>query len=161
MLLAQLNIARMRYPLEHRQMSVFVNNLEQINALAERSPGFVWRLKDEDEQNATSIRSFGEDILVNLSVWESQEALHQFVYHSAHVQFIRRRTEWFERLEPPTMVLWWIDEEHRPDIIEAKGKLIYLQVHGPSSEAFSFRESFPAPDADQEQENLPPDSVDT
>ncbi len=89
--LAQLNIATMREPLESPSMADFVANLERINGLADASPGFVWRLKDDTGDAATAIRPLGEDILVNMSVWESVESLHQFAFRTAHAEIMRRR----------------------------------------------------------------------
>jgi hypothetical protein len=144
--LAQLNIARMRTPLESPEMADFVANLERINALADGSPGFVWRLQT-DEGDATAMRPMGEDMLVNMSVWRDLDALTRFVYRSAHAEILRRRTEWFERMPEASMVLWWVPAGHRPDVVEARLKLDLLRVNGPTPDAFTFRHPFPAPDA--------------
>lgn len=144
--LAQLNIARMRAPLESPGMADFVANLERINALAEDSPGFVWRLKTDDG-DATALRPLGDDMLVNLSVWSDVESLNQYVYKTAHVEILRRRKEWFDRMDAASYVLWWIPRGHRPDVIEAHARLVLLQQNGPTPVAFSFRDAFAAPDA--------------
>ena len=106
--LAQLNIGRFRYPTDDPRMADFMNNLDLVNALAERSQGFVWRLKD-DSGNATNFRPFPDpQMAVNLSVWESTEALERFVYQTVHKRFYGRREEWFDKLEGPHAVMWWI-----------------------------------------------------
>jgi hypothetical protein len=135
--LAQLNIAVMKEPLESPRMADFVANLDRINALADRSPGFIWRLQTE-EGDATALRPFGDNILVNMSVWKDLSSLRNFVYKSAHSEIMRRRKEWFERMSEAYLVLWWVPEGHRPTIAEAKAKLDWLRQHGPSTEAFDF-----------------------
>ncbi len=142
--LAQLNIAQMRNSLEDPAMAEFVDNLDRINGLAEASPGFVWRLQDE-EGNATSVRPFGDDLLVNLSVWEDLDSLKAFVFKSAHSGFLKRRAEWFDRMETAYVVLWWVPAGHRPTEAEAGEKLELLRRQGPGPEAFSFREAFEPP----------------
>lgn len=143
--LAQLNIATMREPLESPGMADFVNNLERINALAEASPGYVWRLQDE-AGDATAIRPFGEDVLVNLSVWADVQSLSDYVYKSAHTEMLKRRREWFDKLEQAHMVLWWVPAGHRPSAEEAAERLAHFRVHGATAHAFSFRQAFAAPD---------------
>jgi hypothetical protein len=145
--LAQLNIAKMKYVVEAPEMADFVNNLERVNALAEQSPGFIWRLQTE-EGDATSIRAFGPDILVNMSIWKDVESLHNFVYRTAHTSIMRRRKEWFERISEAYAVLWWIPVGRYPELEEAKEKLEYLKAHGPSASAFTFKKAYPAPDID-------------
>ena len=145
--LAQLNIARMRTPLDSPEMVDFVANLDRINALAEGSPGFVWRLKDEDG-NATAMRPLGDNTLVNISVWRDVAALRDYVYKSAHVDIMRRRREWFDAVDQASMVLWWVPVGHRPDEFEAAEKLALLRAQGPSPAAFSFRHAHAAPDAE-------------
>jgi hypothetical protein len=146
--LAQLNIALMKEPLESPGMADFVANLDRINALAESSPGFVWRLKTE-EGNATALRPLGEDTLVNVSVWKDVESLNKYVYGSAHVEIMRRRKEWFERMREAYLVLWWVPGGHRPSVSEAIAKLELLRAKGPTKDAFTFRRAFPPPDAAQ------------
>lgn len=145
--LAQLNIARMRTPLDSPEMVDFVANLDRINALAESSPGFIWRLKDEDD-NATAMRPLGENTLVNISVWRDVAALRDYVYKSAHVEVMRRRREWFDAMEQASMVLWWVPAGHRPDASEAAAKLALLREQGPGPAAFSFRHPHAARDAE-------------
>lgn len=142
--LAQLNIASMKEPLESPGMADFVANLERINALAESSPGFVWRLQDE-AGDATAIRPFGAEVLVNLSLWQDVESLGDYVYKSAHTEMLKRRNEWFSRLGEAHMVLWWVPAGHLPDVQEAAERLRLLRESGPTAQAFSFRERFAAP----------------
>lgn len=144
--LAQLNIAMMKEPLESPAMADFVANLDRINALAENSPGFVWRLQTY-EGDATSLRPLGPYTLVNMSVWRDFESLNTYVYQSAHVDVMRRRNEWFYRMQEAYVVLWWVPKGHRPDIEEAVEMLEQLRAKGPTADAFTFRHSFPAPDA--------------
>ncbi|MFT5142500.1 MAG: hypothetical protein ACI80V_000754 [Rhodothermales bacterium] len=142
--LAQLNVGRAKAPLDYPVMADFVANLDRINALAEAAPGFVWRLKTDDG-DATTLRPFGDDTIVNLSVWEDLESLRRYVYESGHLEIMRRRREWFSRMIEASMVLWWIPSGHQPDEAEAKERLDALHADGPSPEAFSFGASFPAP----------------
>jgi len=146
--LAQLNIGVIKGPIDSPVMAEFVANLDRINALAERTPGFVWRLQTE-EGNATAIRPYpdNENMAVNLSVWKDVESLRLFVFHSEHVAILRRRREWFEQMGEAFLVLWWVPAGHRPDIEEAKARLELLRRKGPSAEAFTFRQSHPPPDA--------------
>lgn len=143
--LAQLNIARLLHPIDHPQISEFVDNLDRINQLAERSPGFAWRLQDETG-NATEITAFDDPmIIVNMSVWESLEALKNFTFQSDHLKIMGKRRQWFEKPASPYLVLWWIPIGHRPTLQEAKSKLENLRQHGERASAFSFRQVFPPP----------------
>ncbi|MEM9674228.1 MAG: DUF3291 domain-containing protein [Cyclobacteriaceae bacterium] len=143
--LAQLNIGKLLHPIDHPKISEFVESIDRINRLAENSPGFVWRLKDESG-NATDFHPFGNPlIIVNMSVWESVEALKQYVYRSDHVNIMRKRHEWFEKHDKPFMVLWWIPEGHLPTVEEAKQRLALLQEKGETAEAFTFRRIFDPP----------------
>jgi len=142
--LAQLNIAHMIAPLEDPIMRDFVNNLNRINALADRSPGFIWRLQD-GTGNVSSIRTFGDDMVVNMSVWESVEALRNYAFQTAHVKIMRRKKEWFVKMEEEHAVLWWVPDGHIPSTKQASEKLQLLRRMGPSSEAFTFANPFPCP----------------
>jgi hypothetical protein len=144
--LAQINVAKLKAPLDSPELRDFVDNLDRINALAEASPGFVWRLVG-DGNDATSLRPFGDDVIVNMSVWSDVAALRAFVYDSAHVAIMRRRREWFTRMAEVYMVLWWVPAGHEPTIDEAAARLARLREKGPTREAFTFGETFPAPDA--------------
>ncbi len=146
--LAQLNVALMKEPLESPGMADFVANLDRINAQAELSPGFVWRLQTE-EGDATALRPMGENTLVNISVWQDVSSLNRFVYKSAHVEIMRRRIEWFERMSVAYVVLWWVPKGHRPTVAEAEEKLLLLREKGATAEAFTFRQVFLPPDEKQ------------
>jgi hypothetical protein len=129
-------------------MADFVNALERINALADSSVGFVWRLVGdgtEDGNDATSLRPFDDDrIIVNMSTWASIEDLKHYVYYTAHAEFLKRRLEWFQRVRDAVTVLWWVPTGHTPTVAEAKERLEHLRVHGPSPYAFSMGKTFTA-----------------
>jgi hypothetical protein len=142
--LAQVNIGRVRAPLDTPELADFVAALAPINALADASPGFVWRLQTEDG-DATAIRAFDdESVMVNMSVWESLEALADFTYRSAHTAVMRRRREWFHHTDV-YLALWWVPAGHRPTVTEAQARLAHLAEHGPTPAAFTFRVPFPPP----------------
>ena len=146
-------------------MADFVANLGPINALADSTPGFVWRFQTE-AGDATAVRAYDDDrIIINYSVWEDVASLREFVFSGAHMSIMRRRREWFERLTDLYMALWWIPAGHRPSVAEAVARLEYLKQHGPSPEAFTFGEFYPSPDASETDlpkpfENLSPASSD-
>ena len=141
--LAQVNIGRLKAPLEDPLVAGFVARLDEINALADRSPGFVWRLQTA-AGNATYLRPFDDDrILFNMSVWESIEALQDYVYRSAHVEVLRQRHDWFEKFEGAYLALWWVPAGHIPSIDEAKKRLAHLDATGPSPFAFTLKVRFP------------------
>jgi hypothetical protein len=143
--LAQFNIARTTAPLGTPAMSEFEVALDAINALADVSAGFVWRLQDEDG-HATSYRPYDDDrMIVNLSVWESIDALHSFTYRTEHTSFLRRRRDWFEPVDGAIMVLWWVPAGRRPTVDESVDRLDRLRRYGATSEAFTFRERFGPP----------------
>jgi len=147
--LVQSNVARMLGLIEDPVMAGFVERLEPLNALADASPGFVWRYQT-DEGDATEVRVFNDElILFNMSVWESVEALENFVYRSNHVEALQKKAEWFERASRATLALWWIEIGHVPSVEEAKDRFDVLWRDGPSAEAFTFRDRFPAPDVKQ------------
>ncbi len=140
--LAQLNIGRLRAPTEDPATADFMANLDPLNALAEASPGFVWRLQT-DEGNATAIKAFEDHLeIINLSVWTSIEALADFTYRSGHVDFLRRRREFFEAPTQPILCLWWIADGSIPTVEEAIARLEHLRLHGPTPTAFTFRHRF-------------------
>jgi hypothetical protein len=144
--LAQCNIGRLRAPLDSPTLAGFVAGLDPINQLAERAAGFVWRLQTE-EGDATAIRAFDDDmVLVNMSVWESVEALASFAYSGPHREIMRHRREWFERMADAYLVLWWVPAGTLPSVAEAKDRLETLRSIGPSPSAFTFRAPF-GPDA--------------
>jgi hypothetical protein len=148
--LAQVNIAALRAPIESPDLADFVALLEPVNALADGSPGFVWRLQTEDG-DATAIRAFDDErIIVNMSVWETVEALGEFVFRSRHLEVLRRRREWFSKMAAAYVALWWVPAGTTPTVDEAKRRLDTLERLGPTPDAFTFREPFPAPDSDVE-----------
>lgn len=142
--LAQLNIAHLKAPLDSPLLADFVANLDRINRLAEAAEGFRWRLQS-DEGDATSLRPFGESVIVNMSVWRDLDALRKFVYDSAHTEILKRRREWFANAPEAYAVLWWVPLGHRPSLAEAAERLEHLRRHGPSSTAFGFGRVFGAP----------------
>ena len=143
--LAQLNVGRPLAPVDSPRLADFVAQLDEINALAEVSPGFVWRLVG-DGGNATDLRTDHDpSLLVNMSVWASAEQLFDFVYRTAHTRVMARRREWFEKIEV-FQVLWWVPAGHQPTVGEAMDRLAHLRAHGPSPTAFTFKQRFPAPD---------------
>ena len=144
--LAELNVAALKAALDSPELKDFVDNLDRINALAEATPGFVWRLKG-DGNDATSLRPLGESVIVNLSTWRDVDSLRHYVYKTAHVEILKRKREWFTRMADAYMVLWWVPEGHQPITAEAVARLEHLRKHGASAEAFTFGEAFSAPDA--------------
>ena len=140
--LAQINIANSRAARDNEIMKGFVDRLDEINAIADSSPGFVWRLQTE-EGDATAIQAFDDPLLlVNVSVWEDIDSLKNYVYKSVHVELIQDRDAWFKKTQEAHQALWWIPKGHIPSVEEAKEKLEYLQAHGPSEVAFTFAKSF-------------------
>jgi hypothetical protein len=149
--LAQCNVGRAKGPIDAPVMAGFAARLDDINALADGAPGFVWRLQTDDG-NATSVQAFEDNlILFNMSVWESPEHLRSFVYRSDHAKVMRQRKSWFERFDGVYLVLWWVPAGHIPTVNEAKERLAHLQAHGESPHAFSFASLFPSPDEATEQ----------
>ena len=143
--LAQINIGRIVAPIDDPIMAEFVAQLPSVNALADASPGFVWRLQTESG-DATSIRIYEDDrVAVNMSVWESVDALREFAYKSTHAGVMRDRKRWFEKFDGPYMAMWWIPAGHIPTTAEGKERLDYLREHGDSAYAFSFKNLFPEP----------------
>jgi len=151
--LAQVNIARLRAPLDSPQLAGFVAALDPVNAVADAAPGFRWRLQTEDG-NATAVRAFEWDsagsvgVITNMSVWESPEALADFVYSAEHRRVLRRRRSWFERMAEAYTALWWIPRGSVPSTADAEERIRLLREHGPTARAFTLRVIFPPPDAD-------------
>ena len=139
--LAQLNIAKMKFPLDDPRMQAFVDQLDAVNALADNAPGFVWRLQT-DEGDATAIDFFGAETLVNMSVWRDVESLRDYAFRSDHKKVLGRRQEWFERMEQAYSVLWWIPAGSIPSLEEASERLENLRQTGPNPQAFTFRQLF-------------------
>jgi hypothetical protein len=141
--IAQVNIGRILAELDDPVMAGFVNRLAEINALADASPGFVWRLIVEDG-NATYLRPFGDPrMLLNMSVWETAEQLRHFVYKTVHIELLRERHAWFEKLTNVYTALWWLPVGHIPSVDEAKRRLEHLEAHGPTEFAFTFQAIVP------------------
>jgi enamine deaminase RidA (YjgF/YER057c/UK114 family) len=144
--LATVNIARLQAPLESPQIADFRNALAHVNALAEASPGFVWRYID-GSGNATDTRIEDDPMLIyNMSVWESIESLKAYVYHGDHAAVYRRRQEWFHRYPSTYTCLWWVRAGERPSVTESLERLAYVDKHGITAHAFSFAKPFPPPD---------------
>ncbi|WP_415952935.1 DUF3291 domain-containing protein [Streptomyces sp. KLOTTS4A1] len=143
--LAQVNIGRLRAPLDSAQLKDFAEGLEPVNADADKAEGFVWRLQD-DYGDATGFRILDEpDLLVNLSVWRDIDTLTAYIYSGRHRELLRRRREFFHRLDEIVTALWWVPVGHRPSVDEAGERLLHLREHGPTQRAFSLRASFPPP----------------
>lgn len=146
--LAQINVAKLKAPIDAPEIAAFVANLDRINALAESSPGFLWRLKGEGN-DATDLAAFDDPMVItNMSVWESAEHLAAFVYRSDHGAVMRRRAEWFHEMEV-FMCLWWVPAGHEPGPAEGRARLEMLQALGPTQHAFTFKERFAAPESDE------------
>ncbi len=144
--IAEINIARMKgVDINDPIMKEFVENLDAVNQVAESSEGFVWRLKD-DNNNATSLNPYDdEQVIINVSVWQSIETLENFMYKTFHSEFLKRRKEWFVAYGTAHTAMWWVPAEHTPTLQEAVDKLDYLQKNGASADSFDFRNKFSAP----------------
>lgn len=145
--LAQLNVGRIVQPLDHPDIDEFRLALDPINALAEATPGFVWRLTDDDGASSSYVDGGTDDplMLVNLSVWEDWDSLKHFLYRTGHVAYLRRRREWFEASEQPTAVCWWLPAGTVPTVAEAWDRLDRLRADGPTDEAWPLTQPRPAP----------------
>jgi hypothetical protein len=147
--LAQINIALMQAPLDDPVMTEFSEALNEVNAIADRSPGFIWRLQTASG-NATDIRAYSDPkMLVNVSVWQDVESLKSYVYRSLHGEFFVRRRQWFEKYQGEHFAMWWIPASHWPTVEEGKARLDHLALYGDSPEAFTFAKPFPYPAAPQ------------
>jgi hypothetical protein len=141
--LAQVNIARLIEPLDSQRLADFVAALDSVNASADLAPGFVWRLKTE-EGNATSLSAFEWDleessgVLTNMSVWQSYEALREFVFSPLHHEVLRKKKSWFFNVAEATTALWWIPAGTIPTLEDAESKIRYLRKNGPSPLAFDL-----------------------
>ncbi|MFD5562872.1 DUF3291 domain-containing protein [Kitasatospora griseola] len=145
--LAQINVGRLVAPPGDPRVAEFVGQLGEMNALAERSPGFVWRMVDDPD--AAAVAAFPEvadaRFQINCSVWESVEALWEYAYRSDHLRALSRRREWFERPDGPHQALWWVPAGHRPGLPEAMGRIARIRDLGTGPDAFTFRDRHPAP----------------
>ena len=143
--LAQINIGRMKGPLDGPIMAGFMARLDELNALAEKSDGFVWRMQG-DEGNNTYLRPYEDErIIVNMSVWESIPALRAYVYSGAHLEVYKQRRDWFSYMKEAATAMWWVPAGHVPDVAEARERLAHLRAHGPTPFAFPFGAPFPPP----------------
>ena len=157
--LAQINIGRMVGPQGDLRVQPFYDALDRVNALAEASPGFVWRLTGEGN-NATDIQpTIDPLLLLNMSVWEDAESLFQFVYRTAHTEVMVRRREFFERFEGAYQALWWVPAATLPTINDGLSRLWHIDRFGPTSHAFTFKKRFPAPGVFEEPHDMQPDCV--
>ncbi|MFE8015953.1 DUF3291 domain-containing protein [Streptomyces antibioticus] len=146
--LAQVNIARLKFPLDSPELKDFVDALGPVNADADAAAGFVWRLQSEGG-DATDVPVFGDDwLIVNMSVWRDTDALTAYMYQGRHREMLARRREWFERVREAMTALWWVPAGHRPTVAEAEARLLHLRAHGPTPYAFTLRTSFPPGGAD-------------
>ncbi|WP_217239389.1 DUF3291 domain-containing protein [Streptomyces sp. AC555_RSS877] len=141
--LAQVNISRLKAPLDSPQLKDFVDALDSVNADAEAADGYVWRLQSEGG-DATDLRVFDDDwLIINMTVWRDSNALTAFMYQGDHREMLARRNEWFERPTEAMTTLWWVPTGHRPTIAEAEARLLHLRANGPTPYAFTLRTSFP------------------
>lgn len=155
--LAQINVGRLVAPPGDARVAPFFDALDRINALADRSPGFIWRLQSESG-NATDVQTTSDPLfLVNMSVWADAESLFEFVYRSAHTPEMARRREYFERFESAYQALWWVPAGHVPSVDEGLSRLWRLDRYGPTREAFSFKARFPAPGLSGQPTDMQPD----
>jgi hypothetical protein len=147
--LAQINIGRLVAPVDDPKIAEFVRQLDEINALAEKAPGFVWRLQSSSG-NATDI-AYSEDsfMIVNMCVWKSVEALREYVYHSDHLRVFRDRAKWFEKMDKPSYCLWWVPAGHTPTVTEGRERMEHYQQHGATQFSFWFSERFPEPTSEE------------
>lgn len=146
--LAQCNVGRVVKPLEHPDMAEFVAALEPINAIAESSPGFVWRLKDDYGLSSSYVDIPGNDdplLIINYSIWLDVDSLEHFMHRSGHVAYLRRRREWFEKSDVPTSAAWWVPVGSEPDVGDAYRRVVHLQQQGASEWAFPINAPCPQP----------------
>lgn len=146
--LAEFNIATLHQPLDAEENAEFVAALDPINALAEATPGFIWRLQDDEGASASYVAVDGIDnelTIVNMSVWADLESLRHFITRSGHATYLRRRSEWFEKPSAPTTVCWWIDEGTTPTAEEGFQRLQELTANGPSERGWPLHKPHPKP----------------
>lgn len=144
--LAQVNIAKRLAPMDDPIMQDFVDNLDKINAIADVSDGFIWRLKDENKDEAAAV--FQDDsLIINMSVWTDMDALFKYTYHSGHIDVFKRKKEWFSKMKMLHMAFWYVPEGYEPTFQDAKDRLDYINTHGETPFAFSFKSKFTKQDA--------------
>ncbi|WP_327719375.1 DUF3291 domain-containing protein [Streptomyces sp. NBC_00490] len=155
--LAQVNISRLKFPLDSPELKDFVDALDPVNASAEAADGYVWRLQSEGG-DATDIKVFGDDwLIINLTVWRDTDALTAFMYQGQHREMLARRREWFEKVAEAMTALWWVPAGRRPTVAEAESRLLHLRANGPTPYAFTLRTSFPAQGAEPVSFAVPED----
>jgi len=155
--IAQINVATALYPLDDPRIAEFMGLLDEVNALAEQSPGFRWRLKSE-QGNATDIQASDDpNFIVNMSVWSSVETLFDFVYKTSHRLVMAKRREWFDRPAQSYQVLWWVEAGTAPTVEAALARLAHLDAHGPTPHAFTFKQKFPHPETAGEPQDMQPE----
>ncbi|NNC49358.1 MAG: DUF3291 domain-containing protein [Flaviramulus sp.] len=143
--LAQVNIAKRLAPMDDPIMRDFVNNLDKINTIADVSDGFVWRMKDEDKEEGALV--FKDDtLLINISVWENLESLFNFTYNSGHIEVLKRKKEWFGKMKMMHMAFWYVENDVQPTFQDAKNRIDYLNAHGSTPYAFTFKKQFSVSD---------------
>ncbi|MFI6660402.1 DUF3291 domain-containing protein [Streptomyces sp. NPDC050523] len=153
--LAQVNIARLKAPLDSPQLKDFVDSLDPVNADADTADGFVWRLEGEGG-DATDVAVFGDEwLIINMSVWRDTNALTAFMYQGRHREMLARRREWFERIQEAMVAMWWVPAGHRPTVAEAEARLLHLRANGPTPYAFTLRTPFPAQGAEPVRLEVP------
>lgn len=138
MYLAELNIADWKIDPASPQAAGFVGNVGRINALAERSPGFVWRKKDDERDTRGYNVIGGPKTLMTMSVWQTPQDFEHFVWNTVHKKIYQNKAQWFDQLESHSLVMWWIDEDHEPTLEEAKTRLDHLNENGDSDFAFGW-----------------------
>ncbi|MGV9450417.1 DUF3291 domain-containing protein [Streptomyces sp. NPDC003635] len=141
--LAEVNIARLRFPLDSPELKDFVDALDPVNADADSADGFVWRLQSEGG-DATDIPVLGDEwLIINMSVWRDTDSLAAYMYQGRHREMLARRREWFEKVQEAMVAMWWVPAGHRPSVAEAESRLLHLRTNGPTPYAFTLRTSFP------------------
>lgn len=144
--LAQVNIAKRLAPMDDPIMQDFVDNIDKMNSIADQSNGFIWRLKDEDKDEAAAI--FKDDsLLINMSVWKNQESLFNYTYRSNHIEVFKRKKEWFSKVKMAHMAFWYVPKGYIPTFNDAKTRLDYLNTHGETPFAFTFKSKYSIEDA--------------
>ena len=144
--LAQVNIAKRLAPMDDPIMQDFVNNVDRINALADKAGGFIWRLQDEDKDEALDVFK-DETLIINMSIWADIDSLFNYTYKSGHIEVFKRKKEWFSKLKMMHMAFWYVPEGYVPTFQDAKGRLDYLNTHGDTPYAFGFKSKFSVEDA--------------
>ncbi len=157
--LAQVNVSRLLAPLQSPQLAPFMAALNEVNAEGDAASGFLWRLQTEDG-NATAVKAFGWDVagshgvIVNLTTWQSVEALAGFVFYGRHLEIMRQRRQWFHQAAEATTALWWVPSGHRPSTDEAEDRVRQLRGHGPSAGSFHVAQALPGPRAGSRERAL-------